>query len=538
MNRRILIQVTAPAVLCGLILFAACLTAAWSVSRLQSNLSHLLSENVASQEAAQELEIKLRQLRFHSFLYTLDPTAARQEFIRDDQHGFEAALDHAREAAVGDEEKELVRAIATGYQRYRTELSRDGPATRPVPPGDFLKWADAHPVRHLLAPCQRLVQVSKEAMRRTAAESEVVTARTRNTMLLLGLAGPLGGLLGGYGIARALSRSIARLSVHVRDVHAHLDQEVGSVRLSGTAGLREIDQQLERVVSRVQEVAQRLQRQQQEMMRAEQLAAVGQLAASVAHEVRNPLTGMKLLVASALRSGNRKPLTVEDLGVIHGEIVRLEQLVQGLLDFARPPKAERSSCDLREVVAQSLDLVRARAQQCRVALEVSQPAQPVRATIDEGQFRTVLLNLFLNALDAMPQGGRLSVELENGDGIRLEVRDTGPGIAPEMVGRLFTPFASSKPTGTGLGLSICRRAVEDHGGRISAANGPQGGACFTVTLPSGEDEGGREDDTDREGEAPAEPSARGAGGSAGASPSHSPRYRAGEDTNARAAGDR
>jgi signal transduction histidine kinase len=484
MNRRILIQVTAPAVLCGLLLFAACLTAAWSVSRLQTNLSRLLSENVASQEAAQELEINLRQLRFHSFLYALDPTAARQKPIRDDQEGFEAALDHARRAAVGDEEQKLVRDIEAGYRRYRAALAQDDPAAHPVPPGDFLKWADKHPVHNLQAPCQELIQVSKKAMRETAAESETVTARTQNALLLLGLAGPLGGLLGGYGIARALSRSIARLSVHVQDVNAHLDQEVGSVRLSGTAGLRELDQQLERVVSRVQEVAQRLQRQQQEMRRAEQLAAVGQLAASVAHEVRNPLTGMKLLVASALRSRNSKPLTLDDLQVIHGEIVRLEQLVQGLLDFARPPKAERGSCDLRELVAQSLDLVRARAQQCRVALELSQPAQPVRAVIDQGQFRTVLLNLFLNALDAMPQGGRLSVELEDGSGIRLQVRDTGPGIAPEMAGRLFTPFASSKPTGTGLGLSICRRAVEDHGGRISAANGPQGGACFTLTLPA------------------------------------------------------
>jgi signal transduction histidine kinase len=487
MNRRILIQVTAPAVLCGLILFAACLTSAWSVSRLQGNLSRVLSENVASQEAAQELEIKLRQLRFHSFLFTLDPTPQRRQPVHDDQQGFEAALDHARSSAVGDEEQELVGAIESGYHRYRAELAEDNAAARPVPPGDFLKWADAHPVRHLLTPCQKLVQVSKEAMHRTAAESEAVTGRTQGAMLLLGLAGPLGGLLGGYGIARGLSRSIARLSVHVRDVQTHLDQEVGSVRLEGEAGLQEIDRQLELVVTRVQEVAGRLQRQQQEIMRAEQLAAVGQLAASVAHEVRNPLTGMKLLVASALRSNNSKPLTLEDLGVIHGEIVRLEHLVQGLLDFARPPKAERSPCDLREVVAQSLDLIRARARQCRVALEVSQPGQPVPATIDQVQFRTVLLNLFLNALDAMPRGGRLSVELENGRDIRLQVRDTGPGIAPEMAGRLFTPFASSKPTGTGLGLSVCRRVVEEHGGRISAANQPQGGACFTLTLPPGEE---------------------------------------------------
>jgi signal transduction histidine kinase len=95
-----------------------------------------------------------------------------------------------------------------------------------------------------------------------------------------------------------------------------------------------------------------------------------------------------------------------------------------------------------------------------------------------------LVNLLLNALDAMPRGGALRVELEAGEReCRLRVRDTGPGIAPEIAGRLFTPFASTKPTGTGLGLSLSRRIVEEHGGTISAANLPEGGACFTITLP-------------------------------------------------------
>jgi two-component system sensor histidine kinase HydH len=91
----------------------------------------------------------------------------------------------------------------------------------------------------------------------------------------------------------------------------------------------------------------------------------------------------------------------------------------------------------------------------------------------------------LNALDAMPRGGKLEIDLESLEpaGIRLSVRDTGPGIADEITDRLFTPFTSTKPTGTGLGLSISRRIVEEHGGSITAANRPEGGACFTITLP-------------------------------------------------------
>jgi signal transduction histidine kinase len=110
----------------------------------------------------------------------------------------------------------------------------------------------------------------------------------------------------------------------------------------------------------------------------------------------------------------------------------------------------------------------------------------VPAYADAGQLCTVLVNLFLNALDAMPRGGRLELDLDmsRAGQTALSVSDTGPGIAPEMEERLFTPFASSKPTGTGLGLSISRRIIEEHGGQIVSSNCPGGGARFTISLPA------------------------------------------------------
>jgi signal transduction histidine kinase len=313
-------------------------------------------------------------------------------------------------------------------------------------------------------------------------------------MLLLGLGGPASGLIIGYGIARGLSRSIYQLSVRVQDVAQRLDSplpagngavDVASVSIRADGDLQSLDRQLQHVIRRVEEVGERLQRHQREMLRAEQLSAVGQLAASVAHEVRNPLTGIKLLVEAARRTPRRKALTAEDLEVIHGEVVRLEQTVQSFLDFARPPAPRRQACDLRDVIAQAADLVRARARQQGVALDVRGLAQPIPAEVDCGQLCTVLVNLFLNALDAMPTGGRLEVGLDRGpEGNRVSVADTGPGLPPEMAGRLFTPFASTKPTGTGLGLSICRRVVEEHGGHITGGNRPEGGTRFTITLPA------------------------------------------------------
>src|SRR5438094_457757 len=168
-------------------------------------------------------------------------------------------------------------------------------------------------------------------------------------MVLLGLLGPAGGLIVGYGIARALSRSIYQLSVRVRDMAHRLEQDVASVSIEADGDLDSLDRQLQHVVRQVEEVAERQQKHQREMVRAEQLATVGQLAAGVAHEVRNPLTSVKMLVEVALRSDNRKPLTIDDLRVIHREIVRLEQTTQGLLDFARLPAPQRTACDLREL---------------------------------------------------------------------------------------------------------------------------------------------------------------------------------------------
>jgi signal transduction histidine kinase len=172
-------------------------------------------------------------------------------------------------------------------------------------------------------------------------------------------------------------------------------------------------------------------------------------------------------------------------------VLRLEQTVQGFLDFARPPALQRRLCDVRDVVQRGVDLVRARARQQKVQIDTRCPEAPALAEVDAGQLCTVLVNLFVNALDAMPRGGSLAVRLgASPAGVRLTVTDTGEGISAAVAGRLFTPFASTKPTGCGLGLSISRRIIEEHGGGLAASNAADGGACFTITLPATAEPGG------------------------------------------------
>jgi two-component system sensor histidine kinase HydH len=232
----------------------------------------------------------------------------------------------------------------------------------------------------------------------------------------------------------------------------------------------------------------RREREQRErdLLRADQLAIVGQMAAGVAHELRNPLTSIKGLVQVNLREAESHGLPAEDLRVIEQEVRRMERTLQTFLDFARHPQSGRCRLEVAPLVERTLALVRGRAQKQRVALRFRHPVRSVWIEADGGQIQQLLLNLALNALDAMPRGGVLEMEIRPcpDEHVEVVVLDTGPGIPPRHLPRLYEPFFTSKETGLGLGLPISRRIAEDHGGILEASNRPEGGARFVFRLPA------------------------------------------------------
>jgi PAS domain S-box-containing protein len=228
-----------------------------------------------------------------------------------------------------------------------------------------------------------------------------------------------------------------------------------------------------------------LQERERETLRAEQMAAVAQMATGVAHEIRNPLTSIKMLIQAAGEAGAAGGLQRQDIEIIEGEIRRMERSLKSFLDYARPPKLERHEFDLRASVMRVFALVESRASQQQVELTTDASHEPVTVSADPDQIQQLLLNLVLNALDAMPGGGQVAVEIEApSDGmLQLRMLDSGPGISPNVSARLFQPFVTSKEAGVGLGLVISRRIAEDHGGSLTAHNRPQGGACFVLQIP-------------------------------------------------------
>jgi PAS domain S-box-containing protein len=270
------------------------------------------------------------------------------------------------------------------------------------------------------------------------------------------------------------------------------DQSLSARRKDGStlpveAARRTIEMEGQRFdVLVVRDITQRREHERH-LLRAEQMMAIGQVAAGVAHELRNPLTSIKGLVQVNLREARAHGLPDDDLAVIEHEIRRMERTLQTFLDFARPPKPERRRLDPSTIVQRVFALVAGRAKKQQVALRLMQPDTPVWLEADQDQFQQLLLNLVLNALDAMPHGGSVEVELgrPRGGWVELQVRDSGPGIAAHILPKVFETFVSSKETGVGLGLPLSKRIVEEHGGSLSASNLPAGGACFVLRLPAG-----------------------------------------------------
>jgi PAS domain S-box-containing protein len=246
--------------------------------------------------------------------------------------------------------------------------------------------------------------------------------------------------------------------------------------------IRKLNEELE---ARVRQRTAQLEAATRELLRAEQLAALGQVAAGVAHELRNPLTSIKGLVQINRKEAEARGVPAEDFRVIEQEIRRMERTLQTFLDFARPPKPQRRTLPLNHLVERVFALVGGRAGKQRVFLEFVPPPDPPLVEADHDQVQQLLLNLVLNALDAMPKGGRLRVALraDGPDAVELQVSDTGPGIPEGLLPRLFEPFVSTKETGLGLGLAVSRRIAEGHGGSLAAGNNPEGGAWFTLRLP-------------------------------------------------------
>jgi len=223
---------------------------------------------------------------------------------------------------------------------------------------------------------------------------------------------------------------------------------------------------------------------QQELIRKERLAAVGELAGGVAHEIRNPLAGIGGALEILAREIPADDDTREMMEEIQHQLDRMERLVQDLLAYARPGVLHPEWTDLHAVLKQATTSVAQRPNVPKAELVLQLDERVPEIYADPRELEHAFENLILNAFQAIAEGGRIAVCTQRYDGsVRVSIRDDGPGMDPDVRERIFEPFFTTKSRGTGLGLSLVRRAIENYGGEISVESAPGTGTCFYVLLP-------------------------------------------------------
>ena len=230
-----------------------------------------------------------------------------------------------------------------------------------------------------------------------------------------------------------------------------------------------------------------LERLKENLTHAAKLAMVGEMSAALSHEVRTPLGILRSSAQLLLRDPGISAESREVCGFIISETERMNRLLTTLLDSARLRPPERLPVDLAQLASQVIAMLSAQAGKKKIALSLVGDTDPSRSTVacDQEQITQVLLNLLLNAIQILPEGGRIEIGIRNQqDGVVLDIADDGPGIAAEHLERVFDPFFTKREGGIGLGLAVVRQIVSAHQGVISAGRSPLGGALFSVRLPA------------------------------------------------------
>ncbi len=291
------------------------------------------------------------------------------------------------------------------------------------------------------------------------------------TVLAVGAASLVLVLGVGFILARTITRRIRNLASLTTDIsEGRFDRPVPE------SGRDEIG----RLAVAFNRMQRGLQKYRDKLLSVEKMAALGQVSAAIAHEVRNPLNSIAMNVQAM---ENDDALDRRALEIIRGEVERLKVVIEDMLDIARVPHSNPAPADLKEICESMLRLMEKRLEHLHIRLVRDYAEDLPQIQVDTNRLRQVIMNLALNAADSMPEGGTLTVTtlLENGRAVCL-IADTGRGIAPEHREKVFDMTFTTRPGGTGLGLAICRRIIEEHGGGIDFETGTEG-TTFRFDLP-------------------------------------------------------
>lgn len=459
------------------------------IYQLQDNTKQLISENLNSTRNAQELKLALYRVRAASLINLFDKSPEQIQNLEKEQKAFLLLFDKAKQTAKTQEEHKLTQQILALFSNYEQtlknalEMHRQGRLTQP---NAVIVLASQDLINTIEEKTNLLIEAKLQTHQELNSSISLNDNIISISIYFLGISGIIMGLILGWLIARIILNPIYKLVLKVRDAAG--GEVVERIRISPGKELEEIDQHINRLIVKINKANEDLKKNKELLERSAKFAAIGKIAPALAHEIRNPLTSIKMLVHSMLHEIELDQEKKADLEIMLHEISRMEEFLQTFLKYARPARPKMELINPFEVIRQVLHLMQARLKQTNILLAENYHDETMLIKADPNMIKQILMNLIINASEAMNKGGVLSISTTLEESIShtpqfvIHISDTGPGISDEIIDSLFDPFVRGKEHGTGLGLSISQRIADMHHGYIQAINTDQG-AKFSIYLP-------------------------------------------------------
>jgi len=467
------------------------------IYNLQKDTEQRIDAARQSVNVAKEMEMELVRLRGFTFTYLVDPTPQWLDSIHTRETRFVILLERARYNANTEEEKQVIQQISGLFSNYNQSIIQAQKLIK--------RWQITKANALLVYAAKDLLSTIHEKSRHfitlniQAEESyELNIAQANNimlrTMIILGFGGIMTGLLLGWIISRMVLNPINQLILQVRGASGGTYLE--KLEVAGHGDLEELDNRIRSLIERINKTQEALEKNRELLQYSNKYAVLGKVAPTLAHEIRNPLAAIKMLIYSLKEEEDKESPLQQDLKIISSEIDRMEVFIRNFLKFARPADPVFEKTNPLEVLMEVTHLLMPKFRTNKVALIDNTEGHQYTVNADASQLKQLFMNLVINAVEAMPSGGSMSLDTalqegpevpegENGTKyLVISIEDTGPGIPKKVLDHLFEPFIKGNDQGVGLGLSISQNIASMHKGWIEAKNKPaKEGAVFSVVLP-------------------------------------------------------
>jgi signal transduction histidine kinase len=458
----------------------------WYTYQIDALFKGLIDQDLRSLEAASALENALVNQKGFVSYYFLDGNPDWLKRLEAYRRAFREQLGEVRKRVQTEGDRKTVDEIESEYDQYVTEKDQ---VIALYKSGEQEAGGNLHTkVRSHFFRILELCDEYKDVHSRRIEISRIKTStQAKRLRMIAGIAiwstMLLGGLLA-FVLVTQILNPLRRLS---------LDASKVTNPMTFGNEVKAVSRRVYSLMEDVDRTKTELEQSQQYLLQAEKLALAGKLAAGVAHSVRNPLTSVKMRLFSLGRTLDLSQTQKEDFNVISEEIRHIDTIVQNFLEFSRPPKLKMEKLSPSDVVDTAVQLLRYRLESYGAEIRLNRQRCLPKILADPEQLKEVLVNLLVNACEAMETGGRIVISEQEGmvkplgQVVVIRVSDNGPGVPETIQDRLFEPFFTTKEEGTGLGLSIAARIVKEHGGWLNLTSEEGKGATFTITLPCAEE---------------------------------------------------